>query len=78
MIPPSKKKGYVGLADIGHKAPSVVRPCKQHENKKSPPELLGAILTFQRQTLALPNAYRKTHLEINFFLCRQQGKLLHV
>ena len=69
MIDPSngmKIKRYVTLADIGHKEQYDDRPFKRHENKKPPPKLLGANLTFQKQAFALPNACRKTHLEINF------------
>jgi hypothetical protein len=38
---------------------------------------MGANLTFQRQAFALANDCSKTHLEIHFFLFKQQGKLLH-
>jgi hypothetical protein len=41
MTPPSNRR-YVGLVNISHKAPSVERSSKQHENKGPPLKLLGA------------------------------------
>jgi hypothetical protein len=74
MIPPSKNKRYVRLAD-SPKEQYDDRPFKWHKNEKPPPpKLLGANLTFQKQAFELPNACRKTHIKINFFyVCNKES-----